>query len=59
MLVDQPVPPQTGVEEQFGYACLGATLKNKIDRFLPSETPLQTIIRVTRATMSDPRYKPL
>ena len=52
------VPPETGLSEQFRYACKGVPLSNKIDRFPDGETPLQTLIRASRATMSDPRWKP-
>lgn len=58
LLVDQPIPPQTGVEEQFGYVCKGKPLSNKISSFPENETPLQTLIRASRSTMADPRWKP-
>lgn len=55
---DQPVPPQTGLDDQFKYVCNGAKLSNKINRFNDFETPLQTLIRAARATLNDPRYVP-
>ncbi len=58
ILVDQPVPPQTGVEEQFKIVCERAPPRNSISNFNEVETPLRTLIRTTRATMNDPHYKP-
>ena len=56
VLADEPVPPQTGVEEQFAHVCQDKPLSNKISNFPDDETPLQMLIRVARATMADPRY---
>ena len=56
VLVDEAIPPQTGLEEQFEYVCKGTAPTNRLSQFNDNETPIQTIIRAARVTMHDPRY---
>ncbi len=58
VLGEQPIPPQTGTEEQYNYVCNVAAVRSRINQFNEYETPLQTLIRVSRATFNDPRYVP-